>query len=143
MKDHMKDYFPERFEDSDSYKLADKIGRIFNGYNETGCQIRCEELVGEVFSKSNEIKLLAGAMKKYGCDFKLIRHLACERCGDCNGGYDPDNNQIIICSNAKLTKNTVMATMMHEMIHMFDYCRAKFDFNNLEHVACSEVRIFQ
>ena len=30
--------------------------------------------------------------------------------------------------------------MAHELLHMFDNCRAKFDYRNLEHVACTEVR---
>ena len=27
------------------------------------------------------------------------------------------------------------------MIHMFDFCRADVDFTNLEHLACTEVRL--
>jgi len=27
------------------------------------------------------------------------------------------------------------------MIHMFDFCRADVDFKNLEHLACTEVRL--
>lgn len=103
--------------------------------------MNCETKVAYVFQRSNELKLLAGAMRKYGCNFTLSRHVSCENCKGCHGGYDPDTNQIIVCSNAKLTDNKVMATMMHEMIHMFDYCRSEFDFNNLDHVACSEVSI--
>ncbi|GAB6022800.1 hypothetical protein CHUAL_006898 [Chamberlinius hualienensis] len=27
---------------------------------------------------------------------------------------------------------------MHELIHMFDFCRADIDFKNLKHLACTE-----
>ena len=30
-------------------------------------------------------------------------------------------------------------TLTHELIHAFDYCRADIDFNNLDHIACTEV----
>lgn len=96
-------------------------------------------MVADVFERSDEVKLLAGAMKKYGCNFTLLRHAVCEKCVGCHGGFDPDTNQIVFCENTHLTKSKIMSTMMHEMIHMFDYCRAKFDFNNLDHIACSEV----
>lgn len=137
MKDHLRSYFPERFEDS-IFSPSSWFGYVQNLSNERS-KIDCERLVIEVLDSSNELKLLRGAMKKYGCDFKLSRHVACEACGNCAGGYDPDTNQIIVCHNTRLTRSKVMSLMMHEMIHMFDFCRAKFDFNNLEHVACSEV----
>lgn len=139
MKDHMRKYFPERFNDEQSYNLRSKMVQLLMGANPVRQRSMCELKVEEVFKKSNELKLLAGAMKKYGCNFRLSRHVACEFCNNCNGGFDPDTNQIVMCVNSGLTDNRVMAIMMHEMIHMFDYCRAKFDFNNLEHVACSEV----
>lgn len=141
MKDHLRKYFPERFEDSDTRSLGSKALLMLVGYNSDRQIGKCEYKVASVFEKSNELKLLAGAMRKYGCNFRLSRHVSCEMCEDCHGGYDPDTNQIIVCSNSNLTENKVMSTMMHEMIHMFDYCRSKFDFNNLDHVACSEVSI--
>lgn len=140
MKDHLKSYFPDRFEDSDVYSLSKQIRTLVMGLKEERLRSECELRVDKVFKKSNELKLLAGAMKKFGCNFKLSRHVVCEKCLSCNGGFDPDTNQIVVCHNKNLSDNKVMAVMMHEMIHMFDFCRTKFDFNNLEHVACTEVR---
>lgn len=48
--------------------------------------------------------------------------------------------QIIVCQNTARTKNYVQSTLSHEMIHMFDYCRNKLDLNNLDHLACTEIR---
>jgi inner membrane protease ATP23 len=140
MKEHLRDYFPQRFEDSNPLKLGNKIFELLESTNDRRSRAKCETIVTNVFNRSNELQLLAGAMKKYGCDFNLLRHVSCERCKNCAGGFDPDTNQIIICYTQSLNRHKIMATMMHEMVHMFDYCRVNFDFDNLEHVACSEIR---
>jgi inner membrane protease ATP23 len=33
--------------------------------------------------------------------------------------------------------------MAHELIHAFDHCRFKVDWNNLRHHACSEVSLLE
>lgn len=139
MKEHLRKYFPERFEDSDNFKLANKIFSVFSETQSYRDKAKCERKVMSVFAKSNELKLLAGAMKKHGCNFSLARHIACEACKSCCGGYDPDTNQIVVCHTSLANNHQIHATILHEMIHMFDFCRAKMDFNNLEHIACSEV----
>ena len=100
----------------------------------------CERKVMDVVNRSDELRLLIGAMRKYGCNFNIARHVVCERCSRCVGGFDPDTKQIVVCLGATFSKSKIMSILMHEMIHMFDYCRFKFDFNNLEHIACSEIR---
>ena len=30
-------------------------------------------------------------------------------------------------------------TLTHELIHAYDHCRAHLDWNNLQHLACTEV----
>lgn len=47
--------------------------------------------------------------------------------------------QVVICQNNTRALGRCCAALAHEMTHMFDYCRAKLDFTNLEHVACTEV----
>ena len=140
MKDHLRDYFPDRFEDSGVASLGRKALGLLDNLRNMRIQHTCEKKVLRVFESSDELRLLTGAMKKFGCNFNILRHVVCEKCNNCHGGFDPDTKQIIVCSNRFMTKDMVMATIMHEMIHMFDYCRAKFDFNNLDHVACSEIR---
>lgn len=139
MKEHLKSFFPQRFPDSE-LGLYRKVERLFNSVKTEEMTMNCERNVMSVVESSDEIRLLAGAMKKHGCRFELARHVSCEMCGyNCRGGYDPDTNQIIICQNTITRRDKILEVLMHEMIHMFDYCRAQFDFDNLEHVACSEV----
>lgn len=140
MKEEMRKYFLERFEDKGDEPKPYRGPQIFGFRTENYRRTKCEGLVKATFDRSDELRLIAGAMKKYGCNFNLARHVACEECNGCMGGYDPDTQQIVICQNANQTPGTVMSTMMHEMIHMFDFCRSQFDFNNLDHVACSEIR---
>lgn len=47
-------------------------------------------------------------------------------------------NQLVICYN-RVSKRLMPGVIAHELMHMWDYCRANFDFKNLDHVACSEV----
>lgn len=141
MKEHLRSYFPQRFDDQGSpLQLGYKIADLLSSTGDLRARMSCERTASYVFNQSDELRLLAGAMKKYGCNFNLLRHVSCERCHNCVGGFDPDTKQIILCHNQSLDNHKIMATMMHEMVHMFDYCRVNFDFDNLEHVACSEIR---
>ena len=31
-------------------------------------------------------------------------------------------------------------TLTHELVHTLDYCRAELDWNNIHHLACTEIR---
>jgi len=48
--------------------------------------------------------------------------------------------QIVVCKNNSHYRPICCNVLAHEMIHMFDFCRADVDFRNLEHLACTEVR---
>ena len=47
--------------------------------------------------------------------------------------------QIVVCQNNSSSRMLCCNVMAHELVHMFDFCRAKVDFTNLEHLACTEV----
>ncbi|XP_053202019.1 mitochondrial inner membrane protease ATP23 homolog [Panonychus citri] len=102
---------------------------------------QCEFRTLSVLKNYPLVKLLERAMKAHGCELDYRRHFSCEPCnGKTTGGYDVYYNQIVVCSNKYMNKGQFMGTIGHEMIHMFDACRAKLDFNNPEHVACTEIR---
>lgn len=48
--------------------------------------------------------------------------------------------QIVVCHNQTKNQKMVQGVLAHEMIHMFDFCRKKLDFKNLDHLACTEIR---
>lgn len=48
--------------------------------------------------------------------------------------------QVVLCSNYISGAKTLRRTVLHELIHAYDYCRAQMDMSNLFHHACTEVR---
>ena len=90
------------------------------------------------------------------------RHLVCEPCGPrVAGGFDPYRQQIVLCENniySQVRRATLGVyvydegsvlyvqghmneTLTHELVHSYDYCRAKLDWNDLHHLACTEVGV--
>ncbi|KAI8434810.1 hypothetical protein MSG28_003317 [Choristoneura fumiferana] len=105
------DLYPER-----RGTFSPKIGNILIGKEgkENVEKLKCEQNVVEC------VKTI--------CDYSV------------SGGYDPELNQIVVCQNVSTRKGMVQGVLVHEMIHMFDYCRNELDFKNMEHLACSEIR---
>ncbi|PWN27614.1 hypothetical protein BDZ90DRAFT_209853, partial [Jaminaea rosea] len=60
------------------------------------------------------------------------------------GGFSPSepksSSGILICSNRIMDKGHLEDTLAHEMVHWWDHCRFRVDWNDLRHHACSEVR---
>ncbi|PWN90041.1 hypothetical protein FA10DRAFT_259954 [Acaromyces ingoldii] len=60
------------------------------------------------------------------------------------GGFAPGEPQsqshILICTNRIMSKKHLEHTLSHEMVHWFDHCRFLVDWNDLRHLACSEIR---
>lgn len=104
-------------------------------------KMKCERNVYWCFRNSLLVKILIGALNNSGCKFDIRRHISCEQChSTVSGGYDPEYNQVIICQNVAKSKSIVQGVLTHELIHMFDYCRNELDLNNIDHLACSEIR---
>jgi inner membrane protease ATP23 len=54
------------------------------------------------------------------------------------GGFIPAG-AIILCQSHFMNKKHMEDTLTHELVHMYDHCKFKVDWNNLRHHACSEV----
>ncbi|KFM57740.1 Mitochondrial inner membrane protease ATP23-like protein, partial [Stegodyphus mimosarum] len=133
------EFFPER--------RGDKISRswfrsLFYGETRDNLQkIKCERNIHNVMGESPLIRLMIDAMRASGCEVNLNRHISCEPCSKIvTGGYDAEMNQIVICQNTASTKSAVHGALAHEMVHMFDFCRANLDFKNFDHLLCTEIR---
>lgn len=59
--------------------------------------------------------------------------------GPSDSGRPTSESGILICSNRVINKSHMEDTLAHEMIHWWDHCRFKVDWNDLKHHACSEV----
>ena len=88
--------------------------------------------------------LLIDAMRHFGCAVggaNAWRHMVCEECSpDVEGGFDVTTNQVVICSNHCKTDDKVAEILKHELVHMYDHCTADVNFDNVSHLACTEVR---
>jgi inner membrane protease ATP23 len=101
----------------------------------------CQKRVASVMCKSPLARLLLLALKQSGCSVLPHRHLACESCSaQVDGGYDAAYNQLIVCSNRCRSETKVEEILTHELVHMYDYCTAKVDFKDMDHLACTEIR---
>lgn len=104
-------------------------------------KIKCERRVYACIQKSPLVKLMLSALKSSGCEVDIRRHISCEVCDpSVTGGYDPEFNQIVVCQNVSKSNGFVQGVLTHELIHMFDYCRAELDFKSIKHLACTEIR---
>ena len=104
----------------------------------------CELNVLQALQSSERINKLLKALKSSGCPVVPSRHIACIPC-DGNqssllGGYDLEHNQVVICQNKCKNPKQVEEILSHELVHLYDFCTAKLDFSNVEHLACTEIR---
>ncbi|XP_035729420.1 mitochondrial inner membrane protease ATP23 homolog isoform X2 [Vespa mandarinia] len=104
-------------------------------------RLKCEGNVYKCIKNSQLVQLMMAALKSSGCEIDMRRHISCEICDySVKGGYDAQLNQIVVCQNTAHSESKVQGVLAHEMIHMFDYCRNKLDFKNIDHLACTEIR---
>ena len=55
-------------------------------------------------------------------------------------GYSPNFHKIWICGNLFWNPFELRRVLTHELVHAFDFARAKIDLKNKEHIACTEIR---
>ena len=89
------------------------------------------------------------------------KFFVCNQC-DISGAYDAGNHevrtlsdcllpvlshrtpplvQIVLCANNIYNSDNMAKIITHELIHAYDDCRAKVDFRDIRHLACTEVSI--
>ncbi|CAO3566080.1 unnamed protein product [Mortierella alpina] len=100
---------------------------------------QCELYKEQLVKSSPGVRFMMNNLKKSGCP--LTKNML--ECGPCDstksGGFSKDHG-ILLCQNGFFSKKHQEHTMIHEMIHMYDHCVFKVDWDNLRHHACSEVR---
>jgi len=69
--------------------------------------------------------------------------MVCVRCpADARhrAGYSPKHNRVWICANRFWNPFEFRRVLTHELIHAFDFARAKIDPSSTVHIACTEIR---
>ncbi|PKI82797.1 Mitochondrial inner membrane protease atp23 [Malassezia vespertilionis] len=119
-------------------------------------QQRCEQWKNDLLRTSPMVRFMVKHLTIIGCDpvrprpasALLPPKLLIAACPpDIAGGFspapankDPSEAGILLCANRIYSKAHLEDTLAHEMIHWWDSCRFKVDWNDLRHHACSEVR---
>jgi len=140
-EDYGYGFFPERGGKEEKGFFSKIFNKDSIGYRGASRNFFCVRNVYWCVQNCPAVKLLVQALESRGCPLNLSRHVSCEDCTHkVNGGFDPINKQVVVCQNNSKYKAVACSVLAHELTHMFDYCRAKVDFTNLEHLACTEIR---
>lgn len=103
---------------------------------------KCEKDVVEQIETNPCVKLMLVALASSGCPVQLSRHISCEPCfGKMKGGFDSKNNQVVICEDSRhLSSSSFVSVLAHELLHAFDHCVSRVDWEDPKHLACAEIR---
>ncbi|KAJ6557282.1 peptidase M76 family-domain-containing protein [Mycena vulgaris] len=100
----------------------------------------CEEKKLRFMERSSAVIFMLKHLKAAGCELPPSNMI----CAPCDrrsaGGFNPQKGVIVLCQGVYFGDAHMENAMLHEMIHMFDQCRFKVDWDNLRHHACSEIR---
>lgn len=106
----------------------------------------CGSNVIRCVRESPLIRLMLSALRSHGCDpDPYFRHLSCDTCAfttafESQGNYDDAANQVFVCANNAKSYGAVHGSVLRNLVTMFDYCANRIDFQNPDHLACSEIR---
>lgn len=118
---------------------------------------RVEHLAAKLFRNSPMIRFMTRHLQLVGCDPyhrvdlranpQAVPRLAIQSCPQRSaGGFTPseegqpyNNAGIVICANHIMDKQHLEQTLAHEMIHWWDHCRFRVNWDDLRQHACSEV----
>lgn len=107
----------------------------------------CMDRLETAITSHNHIKKVLDELDNLGCklpkDFFVCRTCEFEMTGGFllpTKGSKVYNPKIIMCEDKKIDKRMFQNTVLHELIHAYDICRAKMDWNNCKHYACTEIR---
>ncbi|KAF8167221.1 metalloprotease ATP23 [Crassisporium funariophilum] len=100
----------------------------------------CEKRKSHLMNSSPSIVFMLKHLKLSGCEVPPP-NILCAPCGQLSsGGFVPEPGAVILCAGKFMHDQHMESTITHELIHMYDHCRFKVDWQNLRHHACSEIR---
>ncbi|KAL7747274.1 Mitochondrial inner membrane protease atp23 [Sorochytrium milnesiophthora] len=100
---------------------------------------RCEQWKTELMRHSPIVRFMLQHLEAAGCPFTR-RNMICQPCDATrSGGFAPEYG-VVLCENRFISKSHMEDTLTHELIHALDHCRAKLDWSNCRHHACTEIR---
>ena len=106
---------------------------------------QCEKMKGKALEQCPVIAFMFEKLEELGCRVPdRAAFVSCQPCDDkLTGGFNTEDNHIVLCQNlpkAMRQQQVVDHTLIHELVHAYDQCRAHVQWGNCEHHACSEIR---
>ncbi|KAF3938259.1 hypothetical protein ABW19_dt0205780 [Dactylella cylindrospora] len=120
-------------------QLEDEYRRDVDEYYADAMCKRCEDNRDWLLKYSPIVRFMMEQVREVNghLSHESIRCMQCSR--NQAGGFHPKYG-ILLCQNKLRDRNHTEDTMAHEMIHAYDHLRFKVDWDNLKHLACSEIR---
>lgn len=132
------------------------LGRITNQEGDQYIQARsvakfdqeckeCHSMRDWLLKYSPSVRFMAENISKVGFDLDSSNIIHCTFCDRVDPRSRPaaffnPKVGIILCQNNIKETNVMEDLLTHEMVHMYDYMRFRFDPLNVRHRACTEVR---
>ncbi|OQR99734.1 mitochondrial inner membrane protease ATP23 [Achlya hypogyna] len=106
---------------------------------------KAEEMRATSLQKCSKVQFLVEIMDRMGCKINPQTFFKAQHCnGNINGGFSLNEDgspSVVLCQNHIQDQEWMDRTMAHELIHAFDHCRAKIDWErDCDQHACSEIR---
>ncbi|KAG6841129.1 hypothetical protein C0991_001519 [Blastosporella zonata] len=99
---------------------------------------QCEKTKSYLMNYSPSVVFMLKHLKLSGCEVPP-ENIVCAPCDWSRaGGFTPKHGAVILCSGHFFNQQHMESTLVHELVHMYDHCKFKVDWNNLRHHACSE-----
>ncbi|KAF6000466.1 Has a dual role in the assembly of mitochondrial ATPase [Cyanidiococcus yangmingshanensis] len=125
-----------------------------HGVGEQAALERCENFLQRAVRTNPTVQFMLRALREAGCPEakqdtatvlaapkqRLNSRIYCRHCEAAVGGGFQDDGTVILCANHIRSQAMASTTLVHELIHAFDQCRAYVDWSNCVHHACSEIR---
>jgi inner membrane protease ATP23 len=136
------DLYPERRGKEVNPTVLERVG---GAGHPSALKARCQNRVIENIEKAPMIRHMLAALKASGCPVDITKNISCEMCHkgydlQYFGNYDEKYNQIFLCANNIKSFGEHHAVLLRNLFYMYDRCVNKYDFNNVEHLACTEIR---
>ncbi|EWM21826.1 mitochondrial inner membrane protease atp23 [Nannochloropsis gaditana] len=108
------------------------------------------KLYTEKAKKTPRVRELVGAISDLGCTIDIDTMVECRQCNiAATGGFIANHQglkegeyrpRIVVCEDNLLGSHYVAQTLAHELVHAYDQCRAKVNWQSCYHYACTEIR---
>jgi inner membrane protease ATP23 len=150
----MSSSFPADSDDNSTKMASQSMGSkepvskspFLTPFGEPNWNNRCEKFKTSIIERSETVKFLLEKLDTLGCTVDPFAFMKCNKCdANVSGGFTiPEGKlkdpSLFLCSNVIEDQAHAEIIITHELIHAIDQCRAKTDWTNLRHHACTEIR---